>query len=85
MRSLNAPIPVQVRAGRNGHPGLIRRRVWPRPRRVAQVADQWRLDDEWWRERPVSRHYFLTVMEDGLRLTVYHDLIDDTWFEQRDG
>jgi hypothetical protein len=55
---------------------------------VASVQDRWRLDDEWWRERPISRLYHALVLEDGTLLTVYHDLSHDeeegpAWFEQR--
>ena len=39
-----------------------------------QVQDAWRIDDEWWRERPVSRLYFSLVLEDGRVVTVYQDL-----------
>jgi hypothetical protein len=51
---------------------------------VARIQDRWRIDDEWWRSEPISRLYHDLVLEDGARLTVYHDLVTDAWFEQRD-
>lgn len=62
----------------------MRRRGWRAPRPVARVLDRWRIDDEWWRERPIARLYHALLLEDGARLTVYHDLVADAWFEQHD-
>jgi hypothetical protein len=53
------------------------------PRAVSAVQDRWRLDDEWWRERPISRLYHTLVLEDGTLLVVYRDLLVDEWYVQR--
>jgi hypothetical protein len=50
---------------------------------VASIRDRWRLDDEWWRERPVSRLYYALLLEDGALLVVFQDLIEGGWYEQR--
>ena len=47
------------------------------------IQDRWRIDDEWWRERPISRLYYSLLLEDESLVTLYHDLINDKWFEQR--
>jgi hypothetical protein len=47
--------------------------------RVLQVQDTWRIDDEWWRERPVSRAYYEVALEDGRVATVYDDLVSGRW------
>jgi len=52
---------------------------------VAAVQDRWRIDDEWWRERPVSRVYFSVLLEDGRRLTIYRDLVAGRWSQQNYG
>ena len=52
-------------------------------RDVSAVQDRWRLDDEWWRERPISRLYHTLVLEDGTLLVVYRDLLADAWYAQR--
>ena len=46
---------------------------------VAEVQDVWRIDDEWWRERPVSRVYWQLALEDGRVITVYRDLVSGRW------
>ena len=46
---------------------------------VAAVQDRWRIDDEWWRERPVSRLYYRLLLEDGRAVMVYRDLVDGRW------
>ncbi len=84
-RAVNTPVPVRVQADAAGRPLLVQRRGWLRARRVARVQDIWRIDDEWWRERPVSRLYYTLLLEDGLLLTVYHDLVEDTWYHQEVG
>jgi hypothetical protein len=50
---------------------------------VAAVQDGWRIDDEWWRERPIARLYYRLLLDNGQPLTVYHDLYTSTWYEQR--
>ena len=50
--------------------------------RVLQVQDTWRIDDEWWRERPVSRLYFSVALEDGRVVTLYRDLLQESWWHQ---
>lgn len=84
LRPLNAPLPIQVDADATGRPLAVRRRGWPWPRTVAKVQDRWRIDDEWWRAHPISRLYHTLLLDDGTLVTVYHDQIDGTWFEQRD-
>jgi hypothetical protein len=53
------------------------------PRTIAAIQDQWRIDDEWWREHPIARMYYTLLLDDGTLLTVYQDLRSDEWFEQR--
>lgn len=83
LRPLNGPVRVAVRADADGVPRAVQRRDWRQPRAVVAVLDTWRLDDEWWRERPIARLYRHLLLEDGLSLTLYHDLVTDAWYEQR--
>ena len=71
-------------ANRHGEPIALRKGGWPKRRRVVRVQDRWRIDDEWWRETPIVRLYYLVELEGETLLTLYHDLIADAWFEQRD-
>jgi len=50
---------------------------------VAAVQDRWRIDDEWWRKRLVSRLYYSLLLEDGRVATVYYDLIVRRWHRQK--
>ena len=82
LRPLNAPSTIRVLTEAEGRPTAIWRPGWPAPRAVARVQDRWRIDDEWWRERAISRLYHTLILEDGVLIVVYHDLIEDEWFEQ---
>jgi hypothetical protein len=84
VRALNEPQPLEVRTDPEGRPLAVRRPSWRSPRPVARVQDHWRIDDEWWRERSVSRLYHALLLADDTFLTAYHDLLADAWFEQRD-
>jgi hypothetical protein len=84
LRALKTPSAVDVEADPDGAPLAVRRRAWPRPRAIRRVHDRWRVVGGWWRERPVVRLYHLVELEGEVRLTVYNDLVDDAWFEQRD-
>lgn len=83
LRPLSTPTSIWVRADAAGCPLTVRKGCWPKPRMVARVQDRWRIDDEWWRARPVSRLYYVVVLDDDILLTLYHDLVVDAWFEQR--
>lgn len=71
VRPLNRPRPVRVEADEDGRPVA----VWLSGRRYAveAVLATWRIDDEWWRPRPVSRMYFRLLLEDGRLMTMYRD------------
>ena len=82
LRALNEPVNVAVDADATGSPLAVRRSRWPAPRRVEQVTDTWRIDDEWWRKQAIARVYFTVLFDDGAVLTIYHDLLGEAWFEQ---
>jgi hypothetical protein len=44
--------------------------------------ETWRIDDEWWRTKPVSRIYWRISLEDGRVIDIYHDLATGEWFRQ---
>ena len=83
LRPLNAPSPLQVQADDQGRIVSVWRQGRLTPRTIAAVQDHWRIDDEWWREHPISRVYYELFLDDGTLLTIYHDLLADLWFEQR--
>ena len=81
LRALNQPRLLAVKADEDGHPiGLKLRGRWVD---VETVTDMWRLDDEWWRQQPVSRMYYECVVDQGIRATVFRDLVSGQWYLQR--
>lgn len=80
LRPLNRPRPLRVEAGEDGRPAA----VYLSNRRLAveAVLEAWRIDDEWWRQRPVSRVYYSLLLEDGRTATVYQDLASGRWARQ---
>ena len=83
LRPLNAPVPLRVEMDAGGRIVSIWRQGRLTPRSIAAIQDRWRIDDEWWREHPISRMYYEVVLDDGSLLTMYQDLVADQWFEQR--
>ncbi len=83
LRSLNPPRPLKVEAGDDGRPAA----VWLSGRRLAveELLETWRIDDEWWRPRPVSRVYWRVLLEDGRVVDVYLDLASGRWARQAYG
>jgi len=53
-----------------------------RPIAVESVVETWRIDDEWWREKAVSRQYWRVVLEDGCVVDVYRNLVTGRWWRQ---
>ena len=80
VRALNRPRPLRVEADGDGGPAA----VWLSGRRCAveAVLERWRIDDEWWRERAVSRLYYRLLLADGRTVTVYWDLAGGRWAQQ---
>jgi hypothetical protein len=83
VRPLNAPAPLRVGTDEQGRVVWIWRQGRRRPRRVVAIQDRWRIDDEWWREHRIARMYYAVVLDDGALLTLYQDLVTESWFEQR--
>ncbi|MFQ5860444.1 MAG: hypothetical protein ACE5IG_02720 [Dehalococcoidia bacterium] len=80
LRPLNKPRPISIEVNEAGQPVTIGdgRRRWL----ISTVTQQWRVEDEWWRQQPVRRMYYECVLEDGRRLTVFQDLVTDRWYDQ---
>ena len=52
-------------------------------RKILEVLDTWRIEDEWWRKQPVSRLYYRVVLEDGTMVGLFKDLVSGDWYSQR--
>jgi hypothetical protein len=49
---------------------------------VRSIRSPWRVDQLWWRSKPINRRYYQVAPEDGSPLTVFHDLLTGEWFMQ---
>lgn len=49
---------------------------------IESVLDVWRVEDEWWRERPVSRMYYRVLLEGGWVVDLYRALGSGRWYRQ---
>jgi hypothetical protein len=76
-RLVYGPRPVVVRVDGRGRPALVA------GRRVASIAEEWLVEDGWWNERPLRRHYFEAVLEGGGDAIVFRDAESGEWFRQR--
>ena len=79
-RPLNHPRPLRVEADADGRPVAVY--LSGCRHGVEAVLETWRIDDEWWRERAVSRIYFSVMAEGGRVMTVYRDLVRGRWARQ---
>ncbi|HEX2508177.1 MAG TPA: hypothetical protein VHK23_07640 [Miltoncostaeaceae bacterium] len=78
LRALNAPRPVTVEADDGAPPGAVVLEGRRRP--VIAVRDEWLVQDRWWTDRPVDRHYFELVLDPGRVAVVFHDIRAGRWF-----
>jgi hypothetical protein len=42
-------------------------------REVASIREDWLVQDRWWTDEPVDRHFFELLVEPGRVLTIFHD------------
>ena len=81
LRALNSPQPAGVKAAESGVPSeVLIRGEW---RRCARIEEVWRVEDGWWRPKPIRRTYFRVALEDSLLATVYLDHAGGGWWQQR--
>lgn len=75
--ALYRPRAIEVELAAGGRPQLIGGRA------VDAIREEWLIEDRWWTASPLRRHYFELVTGSGRCLTVFHDLAQGGWFEQR--
>jgi hypothetical protein len=79
LRPLCLPEPISVGEDKCGNPSII---TLKGRHQVAEILDSWRIDDEWWRQEPISRMYYKVLLESGRQIVIYKDLIDLKWYRQ---
>jgi hypothetical protein len=50
---------------------------------VESVREEWLVEDGWWTQKPLQRHYFELVLSDGSDVVVFSEP-NGRWFRQRD-
>ena len=90
LRPINRPRGLRVQTDDRSRPQAVtfvqdrpNRPPSGRPHQVETIDEVWRIVDEWWRVSPITRTYYRVNLDDGRPLTLFHDEIADTWFEQR--
>jgi hypothetical protein len=78
-KSLNTPEALQVEEDASGFPVKVKIK---RRQAVISIEDKWRLDDEWWRDAPVSRLYYNVLLTSGQHLVLYKDCANGGWYHQ---
>ena len=86
LKPIGLPRPLEVRTDADGLPVAVApAAVGHRNALVAveSIEEAWRVGEEWWREAPLERTYYLLLLEGGRPITVFHDGVFGAWFEQR--
>ena len=83
LRPVNQPRPTRVTLDARGKPITVR--VGNRGVRVLHLRNEWRIDDRWWTDQPVHRHYYELELADGQVVTLFEDELTKEWYEQRYG
>lgn len=76
-RHVNLPRGARVRTGPGGKPAALDGLA------VESIREEWVLEEGWWGERPIHRHYYELALADGRAASVYRDLRTGAWRSQR--
>jgi hypothetical protein len=70
------PLRARVAVDGRGNPQLVEGIA------VEAVREDWLVEDRWWTEEPLRRHYYELVLVDGRDVVVFRDLEGRGWFRQ---
>ena len=77
---LNEPVPIGATETFDRAPASVS--LGDREVAVAQVRDSWLVEEEWWRDEPIVRHYYDVALADGGVTLLFRDA-EGRWFRQR--
>lgn len=80
IQTLNNPRPVEIETDEANNLATVT--LGQRKVNIARVTDVWSIEDEWWREEPISRVYYIIVLENCSSITVFFDRIHCKWYKQ---
>ena len=78
-KPLNTPEIIRVDEDTSGSPLAVRGKF---RQAIVSIDDRWRIDDEWWRNEPVSRIYYAVRLASRQKLEIFKDLITGRWYRQ---
>lgn len=78
LRRLDQPRPLRVITGPAGLPHAII--VGGTRREVTAIREDWLIQDRWWTDDPVDRHYFDLLVEPGRVVIAFLDTRSGAWF-----
>ena len=80
LRALNPPLPIRIDLDQNRIPTYYHPKNG-KHLKICVIRERWRIDDEWWREE-ISRDYFTFILENGMIITVFQNLLSQKWYRQ---
>jgi hypothetical protein len=78
VNAFEAPRAIRVITAPDGTPHAVI--ACGRRRLVLAVREDWLIQDRWWTDAPVDRHYHELLVEPGTIVTVYRDTRDGEGF-----
>jgi len=79
LRPLNLPRSIRVELNEENLPVTIT--FDGKEKKVEEIGETWRIDDEWWRD-PIARRYVEVMLVGGGHVVVYEDLVGGGWYKQ---
>ena len=90
--SAGRPVAVDIPLTINNRPTFSRRLAQQQPstsklvsQKITAINDLWQVNDEWWREHPISRRYYQITTQKDRRLTIFRDDMNGNWYWQKGG
>ena len=88
--SAGRPAAVDIPLTINSHPTFSRRLAQQQlspsklvAQKITAINDLWQVNDEWWREYPISRRYYQITTQNDRRLTIFQDGMNGNWYWQK--
>lgn len=81
IRPLNLPCPISVDVD-GSKPITIT--LNHQKHKIILIDDMWEITDEWWRQHPISRSYYKCILKEELPMIIYHDILTNTWYRQKE-
>ena len=78
LRALATPRGATVESDPDGTPRALT--LDGRRHAVDAVRDDWLVQDLWWTDRAIDRHYFEVVLDSGRLVTLYREAAGAAWF-----